>query len=116
MLLPYGGQTLHFNFNLLFQGGDSEALDYLSKLMLALDSYYHPSNHGKHTVRMYVYVTITYTYVQCMCVYCCMYACIYVRMYVCMYVCMYACMHACMHACMYICTYKCIYHLHVILL
>jgi len=40
---------------LLLQGGDSEALECLSKLMLSLDSYYHPSNHGKHTVSCNIY-------------------------------------------------------------
>ena len=94
------------NVKLLFiQGGDSEALDYLSKLMLALDSYYHPSNHGKHTVCMYVY--------RCVCI--CMYTCMYVCMYVCVcmyvftyvhtYICMYVCMYVCMCVHMYVCMY-----------
>ena len=39
--------------NIHLQGGGSPAQKYLSQLMAALESYYHPSNFGKHTVSKY---------------------------------------------------------------
>ena len=34
------------------QGGNSSAQQHFSQLMLALESYYHPSNAGKQTVSL----------------------------------------------------------------
>ena len=75
------GICYELNVKLLFiQGGDSEALDYLSKLMLALDSYYHPSNHGKHTVS-YVFVYVFVYVCVCVCVQVCV-MCVFVCVFV----------------------------------
>ena len=35
------------------QGGNSSAQQHFSQLMLALESYYHPSNAGKQTVSLW---------------------------------------------------------------
>ena len=36
------------------QGGGSQTQQYLNRLLIALESYYHPSNIGIHTVRKIV--------------------------------------------------------------